>query len=422
MKKQKNQETKNTVQLESYAKRTVDRYQEMSRSEKRIFLDQMQQDFGCHRKSFIRLYGKLMKRRVATNHPEISNPTDEPIFRLLKKRGRPAKYDDADLVWWLQTLWIDMNQVSEQLMHPMIPEWLSKTDDERITKVIREKLLSVSPSTIERLIRSYKKENRKKIFCATQKSRAKNLLMKIPVRVHNFSASCAGYFEGDTVAHCGNSLEGIFAWTLNIVDHKTHWTEQVVFLSKTGENVVEGTIQMRARIPFPIISYHSDGGSEFINELFYTYLSNPKDFITQTHGRAYKKNDQARVEQRNWSHVRTIFGYERVQTQGLVDLMNDIYSNEWRLLNNFFTATKKQVEKTRVGAKFKRKFDKPRTPYQRVLDDEAVSQIQKEKLRTTYEQLNPFDLKKNLDRKLKMFYDGLKSQHLSTDQDTKEAA
>ena len=422
MKKQKNQETRNTVQLESYAKRTVDRYQVMSRFDKRFFLNQLEQDFGCHRKSFIRLYGKLMRRRVTNEHPEILKPTEEPIFRLLKRRGRPPVYDDADLIWWLQTLWIDMNQVSEELMHPMIPEWLAKIDDPRLTQELREKLLAVSPSTIERLIRSYKKENRKKIFCATQKSRAKNLLMKIPVRVHNFCAPAAGYLEGDTVAHCGNSLEGTFAWTLNVVDHKTHWTEQVVFLGKTGENVVAGTIQLRARLPFPIISYHTDGGSEFINDIFYTYLSNPKDFITQTHGRAYKKNDQARVEQRNWSHVRTIFGYERIATQELVDLMNSIYSNEWRLLNNFFTATKKQIEKTRVGAKFKRKFDKPRTPYQRVLDDETVSQIQKEQLRATYAQLNPFELKKSLDRKLKTFYDGLKSQQLLTDHVDKEAA
>lgn len=422
MKKQKNQETTLTTQLQLYAKRTVDRYQGMSRLEKRIFLDQLGRDFGYHRKSLIRLYGKLMKRRVSDVHPDVCGVAGEPVFRVLKRRGRPPVYEDADLVWWLQTLWIDMNQVSEQLMHPMIPEWLSKTEDPRITEPLRKKLLAVSPSTIERLIRSYKKENRKKIFCATQKSRAKNLLLKIPVRVHNFSAPGAGYLEGDTVAHCGNSLEGVFAWTLNVVDHKTHWTEQVVFLSKTGENVVAGTIQLRARIPFAVISYHTDGGSEFINEIFYTYLSNPKDFVTQTHGRAYKKNDQARIEQRNWSHVRTIFGYERISSEELVDLMNDIYSNEWRLLNNFFTATKKQITKVRVGAKIKRTFDKPRTPYQRVLEDETVSQVQKEQLKATYAQLNPFELKKSLDRKLKSFYDGLKSQHLLTDHDKKEAA
>lgn len=423
MKKKKNQGTQNTVQLENYAKRTVDRYQEMSRPEKRIFLDQLGRDFGCHRKSLIRLYGKLWRRRVAKDHPDICGAEVEPVFRLMRRRGRPPIYEDADLIWWLQTLWIDMNQVTEELMHAMIPSWLEKNKDPRITDEVRKKMMAVSASTIERLIRSYKKANRKKIFCATQRSRAKNLLMRIPVRPQNFVAPCAGYVEGDTVAHCGNSLEGRFGWTLNVVDHKTHWTEQVAFISKTGENVVEGTIWLRSRFPFPIISFHSDGGSEFINEEFFEFLANPKDFVTQTHGRAYKKNDQARVEQRNWTHVRGIFGYERISTDYLVELMNDIYSKEWRLYNNFFIATKKQIEKTRVGAKFKRKFDKPRTPYQRVLDDPTVSDFQKEQLRTTYAQLDPYEIKKNLDRKLKIFYEAIKSQQNSTDpKQQKEAA
>ena len=308
-----------------------------------------------------------------------------------------------------------MSQMCSKKMVVAFVDWLpfyEARDD------VKRLLLQMSASTIDRLLRSHRSPLQRGLS-STRPSLIKN---RIPLKLLDGEVLMPGYFEVDTVAHCGNSLEGTFAWTLNVVDHKTHWTEQVVFLSKTGENVVAGTIQLRARLPFPIISYHTDGGSEFINDIFYTYLSNPKDFITQTHGRAYKKNDQARVEQRNWSHVRTIFGYERIATQELVDLMNSIYSNEWRLLNNFFTATKKQIEKTRVGAKFKRKFDKPRTPYQRVLDDETVSQIQKEQLRATYALLNPFELKKSLDRKLKTFYDGLKSQQLLTDHDQKEAA
>ena len=315
-----------------------------------------------------------------------------------------------------------MNQVSEKLMHAMIPEWLKKYSDADLTDEIKTKLLAMSPSTIERLIRSYKKENYKKLFCTTKPPRGKELMMRIPTRAQDFKAPSCGFVEADTVAHCGTTLAGVFAWTLNTVDHKSAWTEQEAFLSNTAEHVVQSTIRIRSRLPFSISGFHSDGGSEFINHVLYEYLQAPKEYVTQTHGRAYKKNDQARVEQRNWIHVRQIFGYVRISESNLVEMMNDIYRNEWRLLNNFFTAMRKQTSKIRVGSKFKRSFDKPRTPYARVLEDSTVSQVEKEKLRGLYETLNPFELKKSLDRKLKLFHQALKEQNQKTESSEKEAA
>ena len=344
------------------------------------------------------------------------------IFALKKVRGRKPVYHDATVVWWLQSLWIAMNQISEKLMHPMLPKWLEKCEDPSLGGDIKSKLLLMSASTIERLIRSYKKENSKKIFCTTKPPRGKELMIRIPTRMQNFQAPSCGFIEGDTVAHCGTTLMGVFAWTFNIVDHKSLWTEQESFLSNTADHVVGATINIRSRLPFRIISFHSDGGSEFINNLLYEYLQNPHDFVTQTHGRAYRKNDQARVEQRNWTHVRQIFGYERISNPRLVELMNEIYQNEWRLLNNFFIAARKQTSKIRVGSKFKRSFDIPRTPFQRILEDQTVSELQKEQLRSTYQTLNPFELKKSLDKKLKNFYRALKLQNQLTDSIPREAA
>ncbi len=186
--------------------------------------------------------------------------------------------------------------------------------------------------------------------------------------------------------------------------------------------MVQSTIQIRQRLPFGIKGFHTDGGSEFINQLLYEYLSAPKDFVVQTHGRPYRKNDQARVEQRNWTHVRQLFGYERISEQRHVNMMNDIYRNEWRLLNNFFTATRKQISKTRVGSKFKRSFDKARSPYERVLDDKSVSDFEKVKLKKTFDSLNPFELKKSLDKKMRDFERALKELKTAADQNKKEAA
>ena len=324
----------------AYAKRTLGRYQGLGKREKSKFLDQMQADFGGHRKAIIRLFKTLLDRKLGVRHSAIRGEIKGNIFPLQKKRGRKQVYHDDSVVWWLQTLWMAMNQISEKLMHPMLPKWLEKCEDPNLTAETKLQLISMSPSTIERLIRRYKKENYKKLFCTTKPPRGKELMIRIPTRVHNFQAPSCGFIEGDTVAHCGNSLAGVFAWTLNTVDHKSLWTELGAFLSNTAEHIVDTTIQIRGRLPFKIVSFHSDGGSEFINNLLYEYLQDPKDFVTQTHGRAYRKNDQARVEQRNWTHVRQIFGYERIAGEKLVSLMNDIYQNEWRLLNNFFTAAR----------------------------------------------------------------------------------
>lgn len=410
------------LQLRQYAKKTFERYQSLSRKEKKIFLDQVILDFGGHRKAIIRLYNRLIHRIEVIKHPALLIPEQGRTVIPLEKRGRKKIYFEDDLIWWLQTLWVNMNFVSERLMHSMMKPWLDKCEDDSLPENIKQKLLKLSPSSIERILRNYKKHQHKKIFSTTKRSKNKELMIKIPCRQIGFKAPSVGFIEGDTVAHCGNSLSGAFAWTLNTVDHKTAWTEQEAFIANTAANVVDATIAIRKRYPFAIKGFHSDGGSEFINSLLYDYLSDAKNFTLQTHGRAYKKNDQARIEQRNWTCVRQLFGYQRIAHQELVDKMNDIYSNEWSLLNNFFTATRKQTHKVRIGSKFKRTFDTPKTPHQRTLDQKDVSDFEKTKLNKIYESLNPFQLKKSLDRKLKEFDTLIKELDIVSDEKNKEAA
>lgn len=304
-------------------------------------------------------------------------------------------------------------------MKAELPQWLRHIGPNGGPKIeTRVKLLKMSISTMERHLSSYKKQDLKSHLSATRRA-FKGVSSLIPQRPLNFKINCSGYIEADTVAHCGPKLSGSHAWTLNTVDHHTHWCEQQAVMGKTAEAILQATIVLRERIPFKVKGCHHDGGTEFNNSALYEYFKDPENFALQTCGRAYRKNDQARVEQRNWTHVRQVFGYERIDTEELLGLMNDMYANELRLLGNFFTATQKLKTKTRKGSRYHRKFETPQTPYHRVMADKTVSEVEKEKLKAFYETLNPFELRKSLDKKLRHFEKRL-NETLNLSEITKE--
>jgi hypothetical protein len=293
----------------------------------------------------------------------------------------------------------------------MLGEWMPYFSEQELPADIRKKILVMSGSTMEKLLRSYKREHGKKHFAATKnKGRLKKLMIRVPERSLDFKVTTCGYIEGDTVAHCGDSLRGRHGWTLNTVCIHSAWTESEAFLGKESESILDALFAMRVRLPFAMLGYHTDCGSEFLNEAVCSYLEDPKNYVVQTHGRAYKKNDQARVEQSNWTQVRQSFGYDRVEEQKVIDCMNDIYRNELRIIRNFFTPTLKQKSKIRVGSKYKRKFFKPQTPFERVMEDPCVSQNIKDKLAAEKAKYNPFEVKKALDQKLKFFEKLLQNQ------------
>jgi hypothetical protein len=333
------------------------------------------------------------------------------------RRGRKAIYcNDDELIRWLQGFWKELNFPNTKVFPKMLAEWMPYFSEAELPGEIRKKILVMSGSTMEKLLRSYKREHGKKHFAATKhKGRLKNMLIRVPERSLDFKITTSGYLEGDTVAHCGDSLQGRHGWTLNSCCIHTAWTESEAFLGKEQESIVASIVAMRGRFPFPVRGWHSDCGSEFLNEAVCGYLEDPKNYVVQTHGRAYKKNDQARVEQSNWTQVRQSFGYDRVEEQRVIDCMNDIYRNELRILRNFFTPTLKQKSKIRVGSKYKRKFHKPQTPFERVMADAGVSQNIKDKLATEKATYNPFEVKKALDQKLKFFEKLLQNQNRNSE-------
>lgn len=265
------------------------------------------------------------------------------------------------------------------------------------SKEQRKKLVKISPATIDRLFREYKKRPTGKGRSYTKPGTL--LKTQIPIRTFaDWSENKVGFTEIDLVGHDGGVARGDFAWTLDMVDVKVQWTEQVAVFNKAQKHVFAGIKTIRARLPFPLLGYDSDSGSEFINHQLYRYSIQEK--ITFTRGRAGKKNDNAFVEEKNDSVVRRWVGYGRYDTQEQVDVLNELY-DVLRLYTNFFLPVMKLKEKVRIGSKVIKKYDKPTTPYQRILRARDVSKEVKDRLRKHYKTLNLVQLKKQIDGILK---------------------
>lgn len=191
-----------------------------------------------------------------------------------------------------------------------------------------------------------------------------------------------------------------------MTDLHTGWTENRATLSKESSEITRAVKSIEENLPFKIIGFSTDNGTEFLNETLQSYLINDDraNEIEVTRGRPYKKNDNAHVEQKNFTHVRNVFGYERIEDPDLVEMMNDIYINYLGPLKNFYTPCLKLKSKERIGSKIKKKYDKPKTPYQRVLESGALTIKQKEILINIKSKINPFKLQKELNEKLKEFY------------------
>jgi hypothetical protein len=186
--------------------------------------------------------------------------------------------------------------------------------------------------------------------------------------------------------------------------HRNRLDRAACGLGQNHQDVINQIKDIERSLPFPILGFDSDNGSEFLNHHLLRHLTDRKRPIQFTRSRAYKKDDNAHVEQKNWTHVRQWLGYDRLDSPKLVPLMNALYTSEWRLFLNFFCPSVKLLEKKRVASKTVKRYDKPKTPYRRVLESPAVSEESKRKLKELYKTLNPFDLRKALEEKLKKIF------------------
>ncbi len=362
------------------------RYRKATRKEKSIILGEFCATCGYNRKYAIRLLRK----------------TSLPIPR--RKPGPVPVYTKEQLGVPLKRIWFATDQMCSKKLKAAIPLWLPfyEGEYEPLHPDVRQKLLAMSPATIDRLLKPLRALY-KKGRCSTKPGTL--LKNQIPIKTHNWDVTRPGYFEADTVAHCGNSMAGDFVFSLTFTDIFSGWTENRAVWGKGSQGVLRQIRHIEEKIVFPILGFDCDNGSEFLNHHLVRYFTDrPKAPVQFTRSRPYRKNDNAFVEQKNWTHVRQLLGYDRFDNSELVPVINDLYVHEWSLFTNYFCPTLKLKEKLRINSRYCKKYEPPQTPFQRLIDSKDVSDEAKKTLEEIYNSLNPFKLKRKIDDKLKAVF------------------
>jgi hypothetical protein len=225
------------------------------------------------------------------------------------------------------------------------------------------------------------------------------LKLQIPIRRGTHRVERPGLLEMDTVAHCGDHVEGDFAWSLTGTDLRTQWTENRAIWNKGATDVLHQVRDIQAQLPFALWGIDVDSGSEFLNHHLYRYCRNHQPPLELTRSRPAYKNDQAHVEQKHFTHVRQLLGYHRIEQPHLVPAINALYQS-WNAFLNFFCPTLQLASKRRIGTKVRRKYSKPKTPCQRVLASPHVPPESKAKLQARLATLDPLILKQTIENQL----------------------
>jgi len=374
------------------------RYQNANKKKKGLILDEFCATRCINRKYAIRLFSKV--------------PT-----HFKNRPGRKKTYSDH-AVYHLRRLWILLNQMNSKRLKEALPYWLCFYV---ASAEVKAELLVMSPATMDRKLAQFRATVARRRRSGTKPgSLIKNI---IPIKPFDFEIRQPGHVEADTVAHCGGSLAGNFIWSLTFTDIFSGWTENRAVWGKGSKGVVDAIREIEKLLPFGILSFNSDNGSEFLNYHLIRYFGpegeKKRHHQLMTRSREYKKNDNAHVEQKNWTHVREVFGYDRFSNPDQVELMNHVYREEHSLLHNFFYPQMKLKTKVRVGSRYKRTYTKAMTPYQRILACEHVSPEAKDRLTTLFKTLNPFKLRQQMQQKFKEFYN---AQKPVPDEQPKQAA
>jgi hypothetical protein len=365
------------AERKAVTKQMAKRYAKASKPEKGRILDEL-----CALTGWTRRHA----RRALTANTE-------PTLRSLR-RPRTRTYG-PDVVEALTFVWATLNGPAGKRLAPFMAEAveaLERHGELDLTEEVRHKLLIMSSATIDRSLASERRRLQVRGRSGTKPGSI--LRRQIPIRTFaDWDDARPGFCEVDLVAHDGGSPFGEFCQTLDLTCVATGWTEPRALKNKAQRWVHEAIQEIRAMLPFPLLGLDSDNGSEFINMQLYRYCE--EEGITFTRSRPYRKNDNCFVEQKNWPVVRQQVGYARYETPEQLEALRQLY-RVLRLYVNFFQPQMKLVAKTREGAKVTKRFDRARTPYQRVLESPDVDDTAKDELRRRYLQLNPAQLKREL--------------------------
>jgi len=358
--------------IEEYAEAVRRRYFRAAKKAKTEILNEFVATTGMHRKAVIRSLNQM--GRPGGN----------------KKRGRPRLYGPEAMAA-LKVVWEITDCLCSKRLQPFLPELvgiLKRCGELTMTEEIEAQLCQMSPSTIDRALRRWRGSGTRHGLSTTKPGTL--LKNSIPIRTFSeWNENRPGYLEADLVAHCGDSAEGFYLTTLSTVDVATGWCEPVAVWGKGQERVGGAVYHVRKQLPMPMLGLDSDNGSEFINQSLYDYCR--RNGITFTRSRSYKKNDSCHVEQKNWSVIRRVIGYDRFSSREAFKTLENVYT-VLRLYINFFQPVSKLVRKSRHGAKVYKVYDTAQTPYQRLLRSGVLTEDKKRELTDMYDALNPVNL------------------------------
>lgn len=365
--------------------------------------------------------GRRGKSRMLDEFGALTGHSRKHAIKLLRgtrgrKRpaGRKRRYGD-EVTEVLRTVWQWTDQMCSKHLKAALPEWLPYVEREqgRLPDDLRQKVLSICPAQIDRLLKPYR------VQTPAWRHRGPKpgtlIRQQVPIRAGPWTCDQPGWMEVDTVAHCGGSLVGNFIWSLTLTDISSGWTCLAAVWNRGAHGVLEQIRQAEARLPFRLRGFDSDNGGEFLNAHLWAYLRKRPQPVEMTRSRPYRKNDNAHVEQKNWTHVRQLLGYERLENSAWVQPINELYTTAWELYHNFFRPTQRLIRKERIGSRYRKFYDDPRTPYDRLMHNPGLSRAQKRHLSEMKKRLNPLVLKRRTEDLLKPIFSGVESAQVKSE-------
>lgn len=364
-----------------YFKVIYQRYHQADPRLKGVMLDEFCRNTGYNRKYAIRL---------------VNGPPPDPAPRPRRRRRRSPTYGAA-LISILATIWEAAGYPWSVRLKALLPIWMPWVRQRfSLRPEVERQLQRISARSIDYRLRAQKRRLKNRLYGRTKPGTL--LKHHIPIKTDNWDVRTPGFTEIDLVSHSGNSASGDYCHSLNLTDIHTTWVETRAVLGKGQEGVRHALEQIRQALPFALRGIDSDNGSEFINGHLFRYCQALS--VQFTRGRPYKKDDNAHIEQKNWTHVRKLLGYERYDSRAALEAINDLYAHELRLFQNLFLPSVKLVRKARIGSRLKRVYAAPQTPFQRVCASPQASPVQVAQLQQLRDTLDPFQLSQIINTKL----------------------
>lgn len=359
-----------------YLARIKDRYRHANREGKTRILDEFCAVCGHHRKHAIRLLNSDGRRRK-------------------KKPGRARQYGRAD-IRILEDIWKNSGCPCSSRMVGMIRLWLPWYEKRHgdLDVATRQKIESVRPRTLDRLLLPVRRRHGHRGLSGTRPGTT--LQGRVPIKISHRDVSEPGFIQADTVAHCGDSTEGDFVWSLTFTDIFTGWTQNGAVWNKGQHGVYQLLRQFEDQLPFRLRGFHTDNGGEFLNHHLYRYYRDRRQPVEMTRGRPGAKNDNPYAEQKNYTHVRLLLGYRRIEDPALVVQINKLYEAT-NMLHNFFCCTRRLIHKERRGSRYYKKYDDPATPCDRLLATGTLLPPQEAALITQSMAIDPYSLRTFID-------------------------